>query len=134
MTSISCGARIQYSQAVIGVFAAAFGTQRDVLVTTVSLYVAVAARIGNGALDTTRRERGAVPFEAFAQFFLCPQPNGHSFVAFRQPMSEGVSPSTESAAIRLLEPDDLQALISRHYIIYHDVPYGCDFLRYPGRM
>ena len=33
------------------------------LVTTVSLYVAVGARIGNGAVDTNRRECGAGPFE-----------------------------------------------------------------------
>jgi len=54
---------------VTGVVAAAFGTLRDVLVTTVSLYVAVAARIRNGAVDTSRRECGAGPFEASAQFF-----------------------------------------------------------------
>jgi len=39
-----------------------------VLVTTVSLYVTVVARIGNGAADTSR-ECGAGPFEASAQFF-----------------------------------------------------------------
>jgi len=49
--------------------------------------------------------------------FPCPQPDGRSFVAFRQPVYGGVSPSTVSAAIRLHEPDDVQALISRHYIM-----------------
>ena len=49
-----------------GVVAAAFGTLRDVLVTTVSLYVAVADRIGNGAVGISRWECGASPFEASA--------------------------------------------------------------------
>ena len=68
MTSISFGARSQYSRAVIGAVAAAFGTVRDVLASTVSLYVAVAAKIGNGAVGTSRRECGAGSFEASAQF------------------------------------------------------------------
>ena len=59
---------------------------------------------------------------------------GHSFVAFRQPVYEGVSPSTVSATIRLHEPDGVQALISRYYVMNHDVPHGCDFLLYPGHM
>ena len=134
MASISRDARSQYSRAVIGVFAAAFGTQRYVLVTTVSLYVAVVARIGNGAVHTSRREFGAGTFEISAQFFPCPQPDGRSFVAFRQSVCEGVSPSTVSTAILLHDPDDVQALISRHYIMYHDVPNVCDCLRYPGRI
>jgi len=69
MTSISRGAKSQYSRVVTGVVSAAFGTLRDVLVTTVSVYVAVAARIGNGTIDISRRELGAGPFEASAQFF-----------------------------------------------------------------
>ena len=68
MTSISHGARSQYSRAVTGVVAAAFGTIRDVPVTTVSHYDAVAARIGNGAVATSRRECSAGPFEESAQF------------------------------------------------------------------
>jgi len=43
---MSRGTRSQHSRAVIRVAAAAFATLRDVPVTTVSLYVAVAARIG----------------------------------------------------------------------------------------
>ena len=59
----------------------------------------------------------------------CPQPDGRFIVAFRQPVSEGVSPSTVYAAIRLHEPVDVQSQISRHYIMYDDVPHRCDFLR-----
>ena len=49
--------------------------------------------------------------------FSCPQPDGRFFVAIRQPVSEGVSPSTVSASIRLHEPVDVQALISRNFIM-----------------
>jgi len=105
MTSISRGSRIQYIRSVIGVLATPFATLRDVLVTTVSLYVAVAARIGNGAVDPSRRECGGSPFEASAQFFPLSTTRWPSFVAFLQPVSEGVSPSIVSAAIRFHEPD-----------------------------
>ena len=91
----------------IDVLAAAVATQRDVIVTKVSLYVAVAARIGNGAVDTSRQECGTGPFEASAQFFPLSTTRWRSFVAFRQPVSEGVSPSPVSAAIRFHEPDDV---------------------------
>jgi len=69
MISISRCARSQYSRAVIGVFAAAFSTKRDVLVSVVSLYVAVGSINGNGAVDTSRRECGGSPFEGSAEFF-----------------------------------------------------------------
>jgi len=105
MTSISRGAKSQYSRAVIIVLAVPFATQRDVLVTTVSLYVAVAARIGNGAVDTSRRECGTGPLEASEQFFPLSTTRWRFFVAFRQPVSEGFSPSLVSATIQFHEPD-----------------------------
>ena len=68
MTSITRGASSQYGRAVIGVVAAEFGTIRDVPVNTVTLYDAEAARIGNGAVGTSRRECGAGLFEVSAKF------------------------------------------------------------------
>ena len=66
--SISRSVGNQYSPALIRVVAAAFGRIRDVLVSTVSPYVAVAARVGIGVVDNSRQECGAGPFEASAQF------------------------------------------------------------------
>ena len=123
MNSISRGAR-KYSRVVTCVVAAAFGTLRDVPVTTVSLYVAVATRIGNGAVDTSRRECGTALSLVHNQMAV---PSLHS-------VSRCATVSTVSAAIRLHEPDWVQALVSRHYIMYDDVPHGCDFLRYPELM
>jgi len=76
-----------------------------VLVTTVSLYGAVAARIGNGAVDTSRRECGTGPFEASAPFVPLSTSRWRSFFLFRQPVSEGVLPSLVSATIQFHEPD-----------------------------
>jgi hypothetical protein len=85
----------------MGVFAAPFATQRDVLLTTVSFMSLWQPELEMGP----ETQVGGGPFEASAQFFPLSTTRWRSFVAFRQPESEGVSPSVVSAAIRFHEPD-----------------------------
>ena len=63
-----------------------------------------------------------------------PQPDGRSFIIFRQPVYEGFSCLTVSAVVRLRESYGAHVLIGGDYTVYHYEPHGSAFLCYPGRV